>query len=138
MNAVSLLITPALAKAALKMKKSAGSSKRIEGELPSAPPVAGDVPEWWDEATTVLDRVRTETNKSLDSVESKVGDVDSKINASNIKALYEANSNTNGFTDYLKDRLENLEDALGIEGQAVGTENKNQEIENKIIGGGSF
>ena len=131
MNAVSLLITPALAKAALKMKKSAGSSKRIEGELPSAPPVAKDVPEWWDEATTVLDRVRTETNKSLDSV-------DSKINASNIKALYEENADTNGFTDYLKDRLENLEDALGIEGKAVGTENKDQEIENKIIGGGSF
>ncbi len=126
MNAVSLLITPALAKAALKMKKSAGSSKRIEGELPSAPPVAKDVPEWWDEATTVLDRVRTETNKSLDSV-------DSKINASNIKALYEENADTNGFTDYLKDRLENLEDALGIEGKAVGTENKDQEIENKIM-----
>ena len=137
MNAVSLLITPALAKAALKMKKSAGSSKRIEGELPSAPPVAKDVPEWWDEATTVLDRVRTETNKSLDSVESKVGDVDSKINASNIKALYEANSNTNGFTDYLKDRLENLEDALGIEGKAVGTETK-QELNNKTADGGYF
>ena len=89
------------------------------------------MPDWWDEATTVLDRVRTETNKSLDSV-------DSKINASNIKALYEENADTNGFTDYLKDRLENLEDALGIEGKAVGTENKDQEIENKIIGGGSF
>ena len=131
MNAVSLLITPALAKAALKHKKSAGSSKRIEGELPSAPPVAKDVPEWWDETTTVLDRMRTETNKSLDKVESQ-------ISASNIKTLYEENADTNGFTDYLKDRLENLEDALGIEGKAVGTENKNQEIENKIIGGGSF
>ncbi len=124
------ILTPGLVAAALK-QKSAGSSKRIEGELPSAPPVAKDVPEWWDEATTVLDRVRTETNKSLDSV-------DSKINASNIKALYEENADTNGFTDYLKDRLENLEDALGIEGKAVGTENKDQEIENKIIGGGSF
>ena len=102
MNAVSLLITPALAKAALKMKKSAGSSKRIEGELPSAPPVAKDVPEWWDETTTVLDRIRT-----------------------------------NGFTDYLKDRLENLEDALGIEGKAVGTETK-QELNNKTADGGYF
>ena len=131
MNAVSLLITPALAKAALKHKKSAGSSKRIEGELPSAQPVAKDVPEWWDETTTVLDRMRTETNKSLDKVESQ-------ISASNIKKLYENNEDTNEFSDYHKSRLENLEDALGIEGKAVGTENKNQEIENKIIGGGSF
>ena len=112
-------------------RKSSTPLKRIEGELPSAPVAIESIPEWWDETTTVSDRIRTETNKSLDSV-------DSKINASNIKALYEENSDTNGFTDYLKQRLENLEDALGIEGKAVGTANKNQELENKIIGGGSF
>lgn len=130
MNAVSLLITPALAKAALKHKKSAGSSKRIEGELPSAPPVAKDVPEWWDETTTVLDRMRTETNKSLDKVESQ-------ISASNIKKLYENNEDTNEFSDYHKSRLENLEDALGIVGKAVGTETK-QELNNKTSDGGYF
>ena len=146
MNAITgILAAPGLLKkvAALK-QKSAGSSKRIEGELPSAPPVAGDVPEWWDETTTVLDRIRTETNKSLDSVESKVAKaevslsaVDSKINASNIKALYEENADTNNLTDYLKDRIENLEAALGIEGKAVGTETK-QEIFNKITDAGTF
>ena len=131
-------------KEALK-RKSAPSHKRIEGELPEAPTEAADVPKWWSETATVLDRVRAETNVSLNTVESKVaetevnlGAVDSKINASNIKKLYEENADTNTLTDYLKDRLENLEDALGIEGKAVGTENKNQEIENKIIGGGSF
>jgi len=146
MNAITgILAAPGLLKkvAALK-QKSAGSSKRIEGELPSAPPVAKDVPEWWDEATTVLDRIRTETNKSLDSVESKVAKaevslsaVDSKINASNIKALYEENADTNNLTDYLKDRLENLEVDLGIEGKAVGTETK-QEFFNKTQDGGTF
>ena len=144
MSAVSLLITPALAKAALKHKKSDGSSKRIEGELPSAPPVAKDVPEWWDETTTVLDRIRTETNKSLDSVKSQVvevgtqvDNVESQISASNIKKLYEDNEDTNSFTDFYKNRLENLEDALGIEGSAMGTGNE-QEIDNKVLGGGSF
>ena len=144
MNAVSLLITPALAKAALKHKKSAVSSKRIEGELPSAPPVAKDVPEWWDETTTVLDRMRTETNTSLDSVKSQVGEVEtqvdnveSQINASNIKKLYEDNADTNTLTDYLKDRIENLEEALGIEGKAVGTETS-QSIVNKKMDGGTF
>jgi hypothetical protein len=140
-----ILAAPGLLKkvAALK-QKSAGSAKRIEGELPSAPPVAGDVPEWWDETTTVLDRIRTETNVSLNTVESKVAEtevslsaVDSKINASNIKKLYEENADTNNLTDYLKNRLENLEDALGIEGKAVGTETK-QILNNKTTDGGFF
>ena len=144
MRLLSAPISEALVKEALK-RKSAPSHKRIEGELPEAPTEAADVPKWWSETATVLDRVRAETNVSLNTVESKVaetevnlGAVDSKINASNIKKLYEENADTNTLTDYLKDRLENLEDALGIEGKAVGTENKNQEIENKIIGGGSF
>ena len=133
-----ILAAPGLLKkvAALK-QKSAGSAKRIEGELPSAPTVAKDVPEWWDETTTVLDRIRTETNTSLDGVKTQVGNVESQINASNIKKLYEENTDTNSFTDYLKDRLENLEDALGIEGKAVGTETK-QILNNKTTDGGYF
>jgi len=111
-------------------QKSAVGSKRIEGELPSAPQLAKDIPGWWDETTTVLDRIRTETNESL-------GKVESQISASNIKALYEENSDTNSFSDYYKNRLENLEDALGIEGAAMGTGNE-QEIDNKVLGGGSF
>ena len=125
-------------------QKRSNPEKRIEGELPPAPANGKDVPEWWNEATTVLDRVRTETNKSLDSVKSQVaevgaqvGGVESQISASNIKKLYEDNEDTNSFTDFFKNRLENLEDALGIEGSAMGTGNE-QEIENKILGGGSF
>ena len=144
MDLFSTPISATLVAEALKRKRAA-SHTRIEGELPEAPAAAADVPKWWSETTTVLDRVRAETNVSLNTVESKVAEtevslsaVDSKINASNIKKLYEENADTNNLSDYLKDRLENLEDALGIEGQAVGTENKNQEIENKIIGGGSF
>ena len=135
-----IIAAPGLLKnvAALK-QKSAGSSKRIEGELPSAPPVAGDVPKWWDETTTVLERIRTETNESL-------GKVEARISASNIKKLYEDNGDTNSFSDYHKDRLEHLEDALGIEGNALGTggsklgpeEGLNQSIDNTVIGGGSF
>tara|TARA_R100000808_G_C2133981_1_gene142595 strand:+ start:724 stop:1128 length:405 start_codon:yes stop_codon:yes gene_type:complete len=111
-------------------QKTATSPKRIEGELPPAPASEKDVPEWWNEATTVLDRVRKETNDSLEKVESQ-------INASNIKKLYEENKDTNSFSDFYKDRLENLEDALGIDGSAMGTGNE-QEMDNKIIGGGSF
>ena len=118
-------------------RKTAPSSKRIEGELPAAPPNSKDVPEWWDETTTVLDRMRTETNTSLDSVRSQVDSVESQINASSIKKLYEDNEDTNSFTDFYKNRLENLEDALGIEGSAMGTGNE-QEIDNKVLGGGSF
>lgn len=126
---VTEAIKSEVSKSALK-QKTATSSKRIEGELPPAPASEKDVPDWWNEATTVLDRVRTETNKSLDKVESQ-------ISASNIKKLYEENEDTNSFTDFYKNRLENLEDALGIEGSAMGTGNE-QEIDNKVLGGGSF
>lgn len=111
-------------------RKSSTPLKRIEGELPSAPVAIESMPDWWDETTTVLDRIREEANESLNKVASL-------ISASNIKKLYEDNGDTNSFSDYHKDRLENLEDALGIEGNALGTLN-DQEIENKIIGGGSF
>ena len=151
MNAVSLLITPSLAKAALKHKKSAGSSKRIEGELPSAPPVAKDVPEWWDETTTVLDRMRTETNTSLDGMGSKldavkddvttvkddVAEVKTSIEPESIRAIYEANEDRTPFTALLLDKLENIESYLGIVGVPVGTENE-QVMTNKVMDGGEF
>jgi len=114
----------------LLKQKTAESLKRIEGELPDAPTVAGQIPEWWNEASSVLDRIRTETNTSIEGIESKL--VPDKI-----KELYENNSDTNTFNDYYKNRLENLEDALGIDGDAMGTGNE-QEIDNKFIGGGSF
>jgi hypothetical protein len=96
-------------------QKRADTAKRIEGELPEAPAKQESIPDWWSEA----------------------GDVEAQINASNIKALYESNTDTNTFNDYYKHRLENLEEALGIDGQAMGTGNE-QEIDNKFIGGGSF
>jgi len=148
MNAIGTL-TPGLV-AALK-QKSAGSSKRIEGELPSAPPVAKDVPEWWDETTTVLDRMRTETNTSLDGVGSKldavkddvttvkddVAEVKTSIEPESIRAIYEANEDRNPFTDLLLDKLENIESYLGIVGVPVGTENE-QVMANKVMDGGEF
>tara|TARA_Y100001973_G_scaffold104897_1_gene176146 strand:+ start:403 stop:744 length:342 start_codon:yes stop_codon:yes gene_type:complete len=111
-------------------QKRADTAKRIEGELPEAPSRQESIPDWWSEAASVLDRIRKDTNDS-------VGNVEAQINASNIKALYESNADTNTFNDFYKHRLENLEEALGIEGQVLGTENE-QEIDNKFIGGGSF
>jgi hypothetical protein len=111
-------------------RKSSTPLKRIEGELPSAPVTIESMADWWDETTTVLDRVRAETNKSLNKVENL-------ISSGNIKKLYEDNGDTNSFSDYHKDRLEHLEDALGIEGNAVGTETK-QELNNKTTDGGYF
>lgn len=111
-------------------RKRSGSVKRIEGELPEAPSRQEAIPSWWNEASSVLDRIRTETSESITSVESK-------LNAKKIKSLYEENEDTNTFNDFYKHRLENLEEALGIEGQVLGTENE-QEIDNKFIGGGSF
>ena len=113
MRLLSDPISEALVKEALK-RKSAPSHKRIEGELPEAPTEAADVPKWWSETATVLDRVRAETNVSLNTVESKVaetevnlGAVDSKINASNIKKLYEENEEFLSNLDLL-DRLERV------------------------------
>jgi len=111
-------------------QKRANNTKRIEGELPEAPSKQEAIPSWWSEASSVIDRVRSETNDSINNIESK-------INAENIKQLYEQNKDTNTFNDYYKDRLENLEAALGIDGQVVGTGNE-QEMDNKFIGGGSF
>lgn len=112
-------------------RKSSTPVQRIEGEYPELPD--GNelgLDSWWLDTRGVLNRVRD----NIDDVEEDLG---SKISASNIKALYESNSNTNSFTDYFKDRLENLEDALGIDGAAMGTGNV-QEVDNKILGGGSF
>ena len=117
----------------MKQKRSNQPGKRIEGELPSAPAVANEIPKWWDEASSVIDRIRAETNQSLSQIDA----TKSLITSSNIKKLYEENADTNSFNDYYKNRLENLEDALGIDGAAMGTGNE-QEIENKILGGGSF
>ena len=111
-------------------RKRADTTRRIEGELPEAPAKQEAIPNWWSEASSVLDRIRTETSESVINVESK-------LNAKNIKSLYEDNEDTNTFNDFYKHRLENLEEALGIEGQVLGTENE-QEIDNKFIGGGSF
>ena len=114
----------------MKQKRSVEPGKRIEGELPEAPAIAGEIPGWWDEASSVLDRIRGEANFQIEKT-------NSQFNAENIKKLYEQNKDTNTFNDYYKDRLENLEAALGIDGQAVGTGNE-QEMDNKFIGGGSF
>ena len=111
-------------------QKRATTTRRIEGQLPEAPLRQEAIPDWWQEASSVLDRIRKDTNDSVNNVEAQ-------INASNIKALYESNADTNTFNDYYKHRLENLEEALGIDGQAMGTGNE-QEIDNKFIGGGSF
>lgn len=137
-------------KEALK-RKSAPSHKRIEGELPEAPTEAADVPKWWSETATVLDRVRAETNTSLDGVGSKldavkddvttvkddVAEVKTSIEPESIRAIYEANEDRNPFTDLLLDKLENIESYLGIVGVPVGTENE-QVMANKVMDGGEF
>ena len=132
-------------------RKSSTPLKRIEGELPSAPVAIESMPEWWDEATTVLDRVRTETNTSLDSVGSKldgvkddvttvkddVATVKTSIEPESIMAIYEANEDRNPFTNLLLEKLENIESHLGIVGVPVGTENE-QVMANKVMDGGEF
>tara|TARA_B100001559_G_scaffold290994_1_gene270415 strand:- start:1051 stop:1395 length:345 start_codon:yes stop_codon:yes gene_type:complete len=114
----------------MKQKRSVEPGKRIEGELPEAPSTAVEIPNWWNEASSVLDRVRGAANDQIEKT-------NAQFNASNIKKLYEQNEDTNTFNDYYKNRLENLEEALGIDGEVMGTGNK-QEMDNKFIGGGSF
>tara|TARA_B100001094_G_C18112911_1_gene762279 strand:- start:496 stop:840 length:345 start_codon:yes stop_codon:yes gene_type:complete len=114
----------------MKQKRSVEPGKRIEGELPEAPSTAVEIPNWWNEASSVLDRIRGEANDRIEKT-------NAQFNAENIKQLYEGNSDTNSFNDYYKHRLENLEDALGIDGEVMGTRNE-QEMDNKFIGGGSF
>ena len=114
----------------MKQKRSVEPGKRIEGELPEAPSTAVEIPNWWNEASSVLDRVRGAANDQIEKT-------NAQFNASNIKKLYEQNEDTNTFNDYYKNRLENLEEALGIEGEVMGTGNE-QEMDNKFIGGGSF
>ena len=114
----------------MKQKRSVEPGKRIEGELPEAPSTAVEIPNWWNEASSVLDRVRGAANDQIEKT-------NAQFNASNIKKLYEQNEDTNTFNDYYKNRLENLEEALGIDGEVMGTGNE-QEMDNKFIGGGSF
>lgn len=143
-------ISAVLVAEALKRKRAANHT-RIEGELPEAPAAAADVPKWWSETTTVLDRVRTQTTDSIEGVQVGVDavkddvatikdDVDtvkSSIEPESIRALYEANEDRNPFTDLLLDKLENIEAHLGIVGVPVGTENE-QVMANKVMDGGEF
>ena len=79
----------------MKQKRSVEPGKRIEGELPEAPSTAVEIPNWWNEASSVLDRVRGAANDQIEKT-------NAQFNASNIKKLYEQNEDTNTFNDYYK------------------------------------
>ena len=129
-------------------QKSAALVQRDEGELPDIP--SEDLKDWWDDAKAVIDRVRDKV-EDVSSSTTTTPSSTSTLTASEIKTLYESNSNTNVFSDSERIKLsslessissgkmtkEEIEEALGILGEAVGTLNE-QQIESKIIGGGSF
>ena len=126
-------------------QKSTTLVQRDEGELPDIP--SEELKDWWDDTKAVIDRVRDKV-EDVSAPTTPTSTSTSTLTASEIKTLYESNSNTNVFSDSEKNKLsslvssgkmtkEEIEEALGILGEAVGTLNE-QQLESKTIGGGSF
>lgn len=129
-------------------QKSATLVQRDEGELPDIP--SEDLKDWWDDTKAVIDRVRDKV-EDVSASTTTTSEPSSTLTASEIKALYESNSNTNVFSDSEKNKLsilessvssgkmtkEEIKEVLGILGEAVGTLNE-QQLESKTISGGSF
>lgn len=140
-------------------RKRADTARRIEGELPEAPAKQESIPDWWNEAAAVLDRVRSETNSSISGVTADQknirGEQDSlaqeqkqiqknleeRTTPESIRSLLESNSDTNILTDELMQKLvlssEFTGFAAALRGGLMGLEEE-QVMDNKTLDGGEF
>lgn len=133
-------------------QKRAVTTRRIEGQLPEAPSKQESIPDWWSEATTVLDRVRAETNSLLDGVTTEQNalaqdqeqvqkKLEERTTPESIRSLLESNSDTNILTDELMQKLVSSSDFTGfaaaLQGGLVGLEEE-QVMDNKTLDGGEF
>jgi hypothetical protein len=103
-------------------RKSSAPVQRIEGEYPELP--KGNklgLDSWWLDTKVVLDRVRD-----------KIGEIEATAGQQG-----PAGPAGKAGVDGIGATAEELKATLLIEGDAVGTLNE-MEIENKVLGGGSF
>ena len=104
-------------------QKSSSVIQRDEGEFPPIPKEDEALKEWWSNTTAILNRVRDKVGET-ESVQGEQGPRGEKGE----KGDTGANSVSTA---------EELKTILNIQGDAVGTLN-DQEMENKVLGGGSF
>ena len=109
-------------------QKSSSVIQRDEGEFPQLPDQAeARMKGWWSDTVAVLDRVRD-----------KIGEIESTTGAKGEKGDKGDKGDTgNAGAAGTSATAEELKTILNIQGDAVGTLNE-QEVENKIFGGGSF
>ena len=154
-------------------QKSSTIVQRDEGEFPEIPAEDSGLKDWWSDTTAVLNRIRDKVNESTSTDATATTSSDGNtviingttLSASQIKSLYEGNSNTNAFTDSEKTKLDGLsstnqlalastpatpvvqhtltneefEEILRITGEVVQTiSDESEEIADATINGGFF
>ena len=118
-------------------RKSSTLKIRTTGDLPNIPgDIAKDYPSlenWWDDSVAVIDRIRGSSGGSTGAV------VSSTLGSTSVPSTTHTliNKPMSVVNPVVKMTAEEIKNTLGILGEAVGTENE-QQLESKLIGGGSF